>query len=94
MCSTRASCPRVLDPLSAAQIDAMTPAQVQEDLHDALFVVDLTGFPCKSKENVLLSRLLWSAYHHGPEVAAVFGMIWRGEGSAETHARSQQLFVQ
>jgi hypothetical protein len=86
--------PRVLDPLSGAQIEAMTSAQFKEDLPGAKFVVDLTGFPCKSKENVLLGCLLWSAYKHDSEVTAVFGTMHRGEGSVQTPAHSQTLLAQ
>ena len=65
--------PRLLRPLSAPEIDDITPADFKGDLPGAKFIVDLTGFRCKKKENVLLSRILWSAYHHTSECAAVFG---------------------
>ncbi len=72
--------PRLLHPLSAAQIDAMTPQQVKDDLPGALLIWDATGFKLKSKENVALSRLLYSAYHHQSEAFCVFGncrgLLW------------------
>jgi len=64
--------PRLLHPRSGAEIDAMTPQEVKDALPGAKLIVDLTAFPWKSKENVLLSRVLYSAYHHRPEGAAVF----------------------
>ena len=86
--------PRVMDPLSGPQIDDMTPAQFKADLPGAKFIVDLTGFPCKSKENLLLGRLLWSAYHHRSEVAAVFGKIGFGEDAAQARACSPTTLPQ
>jgi len=64
--------PRLLRPFSAEELDDMTPPDFKADLPGAMFIVDLTGFPWKSKENVLLSRLLYSAYHRKSEGAAVF----------------------
>lgn len=74
--------PRLLRPFSAAEIDAMTPADFKADLPDAKFIVDLTAFPWKGKESVLLSRILYSAYHHRHEGGAVFGEIDIGERNA------------
>jgi hypothetical protein len=65
--------PRLLHPLSAAEIDAMSSEDIKRDLPGAKLIFDLTAFPWKSKENVLLSRLLYSAYHHRSEGGAVFG---------------------
>ena len=65
--------PRLLRPFSVAEIDILTPAEFKTDLPGARFIVDLTAFNCNSKENVLLSRILYSAYHHQPEGGAVFG---------------------
>lgn len=65
--------PFLLHPLKAADIDAMTPSDFKRDLPGCKVVFDLTGFALKSKENVLLSRLLYSAYHHRSEAGALFG---------------------
>lgn len=65
--------PRLLHPLSGAQIDAMSSEDIKRDLPGAKLIFDLTAFPWKSKENVLLSRILYSAYHHRSEGGAVFG---------------------
>ena len=65
--------PRLLHPLSAEQIDAMSSEDIKRDLPGAKLIFDLTAFPWKSKENVLLSRILYSAYHHRHEGGAVFG---------------------
>jgi hypothetical protein len=66
--------PRLLYPLQASKIDAMTPADFAADLPGCKVIFDLTGFKKKGKENVLLSRILYSAYHHQSEVGALFGM--------------------
>ena len=66
--------PRLVHPLSAPQIKAMTPLEFARDLPGCLVIFDLTGFAKKGKENVLLSRLLWSAYHHKSECGVLFGM--------------------
>ncbi len=65
--------PLLLRPLSADEIDSITHADFKRDLPGAKIILDLTGFPWKGKENVLLSRILYSAYHHTHEGAAVFG---------------------
>lgn len=65
--------PRLLYPLKADEIDRMIPNEFAEDLPGCKVIFDLTGFAMRSKENVLLSRILWSAYHHRSEAAAVFG---------------------
>ncbi len=65
--------PRLLHPLSAAQIDAMSSEDIKRDLPGTKLIFDLTAFPWKSKENALLSRVLFSAYHHRHEGGAVFG---------------------
>lgn len=85
--------PRLLSPLSGDQIDEMTPAQFKDDLPGAKFIVDLTAFPCKNKENVLLSRYLYSAYHHRTEAGAVFGMLSSYVGSASNTHLSTDLGV-
>lgn len=64
--------PRLLYPRSGAEIDAMTPQEIKDALPGAKIIVDLTAFPWKSKENVLLGRVLYSAYHHRHEGGAVF----------------------
>jgi hypothetical protein len=71
--------PRLLHPLSAAEIDATSSEDIKRDLPGAKLIFDLTAFPWKSKENVLLSRILYSAYHHRSEGGAVFGE-WRIAG--------------
>ena len=86
--------PRLLDPLSGDQIDAMMPAECKEDLPGARLIVDLTGFPCKGKENVLLGRVLYSAYHHGSEMASVFGMLGLRESIAQPAAHSPTTLAQ
>lgn len=65
--------PRLLYPLSAAEIAEITPEEFHADLPDVLVIWDATGFKLKSKEDVLLSRVLYSAYHHQPEGLVVFG---------------------
>lgn len=65
--------PRLLRPLSAAEIARITPKEFARDLPGAVFIVDLTSFGCKGKGNVSLARVLYSAYHHQHEKAAVFG---------------------
>lgn len=65
--------PRLLRPLSANEIARITPKEFARDLPGAVFVVDLTSFGCKGKGNVSLARVLYSAYHHQHEKAAVFG---------------------
>jgi hypothetical protein len=65
--------PRLLYPRSGPEIDAMTSQEIKVALPGAKIILDLTAFAWKSKENVLLSRVLYSAYHHQPEGAAVFG---------------------
>lgn len=65
--------PLLLHPYSANEIDGMTSADFKVNLPGAKFIVDLTAFPTKNKENVLLSRILYSAYHHRSEAGAVFG---------------------
>jgi len=69
--------PRLLYPRSGAEIDAMTPQEIKDALPGAKIIFDLTAFGWKSKENVLLARVLYSAYHHRPEGAAVFGEYQR-----------------
>jgi hypothetical protein len=51
----------------------ITPEDFARDLPDIQVIWDATGFKMKSKENVLLSRVLYSAYHHTSEGFAVFG---------------------
>lgn len=63
--------PRLLYPLSAAQITPMLSDEVKADLPGCLFVVDGTGLKKNSKENSLVQRIMWSAYHHGTEYSIV-----------------------
>ena len=65
--------PRLLYPLMAHEIDAMIPPDFAKDLPGCRVVFDLSGLAMKGKENVLLSRILWSAYHHRSEAGSVFG---------------------
>ena len=68
---------RLLYPLSADETKKISPEEFQADLPDVLVIWDATGFKLKSKEDVLLSRILYSAYHHQSEGLVVFGM-YRG----------------
>jgi hypothetical protein len=65
--------PLLFCPLKAAQIRTMIPKDFARDLPGCLVIFDLTGFALNSKENVLLSRLLYSAYHHRSETGVLFG---------------------
>ena len=85
--------PRLLRPFTGAEIDSMTPADFKADLPGAMLIVDLTAFPTKNKENVLLSRILYSAYHHRTEAAAVFCKEGGGEGSACVLGRRLTVFL-
>ena len=76
----RSIVPRLILPLTPDRAAAWTPAKFKEDLPGAVFVVDLTSFRLKSKENVSLSRSLWSAYHHQSEIGVVFGETARITG--------------
>lgn len=69
--------PLLFHPLTGQQIDQMTPEDALRTLPGARFIVDATGFKLKSAENCLLSRLLYSAYHHASEGFVVFGKGWR-----------------
>jgi hypothetical protein len=64
---------RLVYPLSEAQTKGITPPEFCKDLPDILVIWDVTGFEINSKEDVLLSRLLYSAYHHCSEWFVVFG---------------------
>ena len=65
--------PLLFHPLTGQQIDQMTPEEAKRALPGARIVVDATGFKWKNAENTLLSRLLYSAYHHASEGFVVFG---------------------
>ena len=67
--------PRLLRPLNARELDAVTPPTYKDMLPGAMMIWDATGFPINSKENVCLSRLLYSAYHHESEMFASFGEL-------------------
>ena len=69
--------PRLLDPPNAATINGWTDPDIKEKLPGAKFIVDLTSFRLKSKENAALARILYSAYHHQSEAGAVFGNVSR-----------------
>lgn len=64
---------RLLFPLSKEETVDATPEDFRRDLPDILVIWDATGFKLKSKEDVLLSKLLWSEYHHQSEAFVVFG---------------------
>jgi len=63
----------LLHPLDAATCNSFMEEEFKEKLPGAKFIVDLTSFKMKSKENASLARILYSAYHHQSEAAAVFG---------------------
>lgn len=68
---------RLLYPRSAKDMKDLTPKEFADDLPDILVIWDATGFHLKSKEDVLLSKLLWSEYHHQSEAFVVFGeYLW------------------
>jgi len=64
---------RLLYPRSAGEIDGMTPQDFKQDLPGARLIFDGTGLKMKNKENVLLHRILFSAYHKQTEGQVVFG---------------------
>jgi hypothetical protein len=64
---------RLLYPRSADEIDGMTPSDFKQDLPGARLIFDGTGLKMKNKENVLLHRILFSAYHKQTEGQVVFG---------------------
>ena len=64
---------RLLDPPNGDVIDGWTNHDIKEKLPGAKFIVDLTSFRLKSKENAALARILYSAYHHQSESGTVFG---------------------
>ena len=64
---------RLLYPLSAQDTKDFMPDDFAKDLPDILVIWDATGFKLKSKEDVLLSKLLWSEYHRQSEAFVVFG---------------------
>lgn len=64
---------RLVYPLSAEETARTTPEKFVEDLPGVVAIVDATGFKLNSKENCLLSRLLYSAYHHESEGFVLFG---------------------
>ncbi len=65
--------PLLLRPYTATELTDMTPPDFKADLPGALFIVDATGFRCKSREDVLLARILYSSYHHQPEANVLLG---------------------
>jgi hypothetical protein len=77
---------RLLYPRSADEIDGMTPADFKQDLPGARLIFDGTGLEMKNKENVLLHRILFSAYHKQTEGQVVFGE-WVLALAIECHAR-------
>lgn len=54
----------------------MAPDEFKADLPGARMIIDGTGFELKSKENVLLHRVLFSAYHKKTEGQVVFGKLY------------------
>jgi hypothetical protein len=69
---------RLLYPRSGDEIDRMAPENFKRDLPGARLIFDGTGFPMQSKENVLLRRLLFSAYHKDYEGQVLFGKYFWG----------------
>ena len=63
----------------------MTPADFKQDLPGAPLIFDGTGLEMKNKENVLLHRILFSAYHKQTEGQVVFGE-WALALAIECHA--------
>lgn len=72
-CFVESLVPLLMYPLTADEVDSVTPEDFKEDLPGCKVIFDLTGFAKKSKENVLLSRVLHSAYHNRSEAGVVFG---------------------
>ncbi len=77
--------PRLVHPRSGDEIDSMAPPKFREELPGARLIFDGTGFRLKSKENVLLSRILYSAYHKQHEAQVVFGKCRASNRSAGSH---------
>lgn len=83
--------PRLLRPLTARELDAVTPQTTKDQLPGAFIIWDATGLPVNSKENVCLSRLLYSAYHHKSELFATFGMRGMCVGGFVNNLTSSRL---
>ena len=58
-------------------------ADFKAALPGAMLIVDLTAFPTKNKENVLLSRILYSAYHHRTEAGSALCFQVHADGKIE-----------
>lgn len=69
--------PLLLAPLDSETLLSYVPEEFKEKLPGAKIIIDLTSFKLKSKENAVLGRILYSAYHHQSEAGAVFGEIHR-----------------
>lgn len=67
--------PLLLAPLDGETLLSYVPEEFKGKLPGAKFIVDLTSFALKSKENAAVGRILYSAYHHQSEAGAVFGEI-------------------
>lgn len=67
--------PRLLYPLSAAQITPMLSEEVKFELPGCLFAVDGTGLAKNTKENALIQRIMWSGYHNRIEFSVLVGKL-------------------
>lgn len=76
---------RLMFPWSRAQIEAMMPKKHKDVFPGVYVIFDATGFPFLNSENVLIHRVLYSAYHHGPEGQVVFGKWYHHGKRAARH---------
>ena len=70
---SQSAVPLLVRPRSREELLASASDKFREDLPGALLIWDATGFRWQGRENVALSRLLYSAYHHQPEGMVLFG---------------------
>jgi len=80
---------RLLYPRSGEEIDAMALEDFKRDLPGARLIFDGTGLRMKSKENVTLHRILYSAYHRQTEGQIVLGGCERGVAVAQCADRRE-----
>ena len=64
---------RLMNSWTRAELESMMPDGFENDLPGAYLIFDGTGFTMENAENVLIHRILYSAYHHKPEAQVVFG---------------------
>ena len=69
----KSALPLLVHPRSREELLAVASNKFKEDLPGALLIWDATGFRWQGRENVALSRLLYSAYHHQSEGLVLFG---------------------